>query len=107
MATGRCSSRIRASVSLLTRQARASKVRWQQAVARVILYRLAQRPLAPESPPAEVPPPPVQLPPIADSIYNFLMRSFTEAQQPTALPNPCAVPQISVSSSVDLASAYV
>jgi uncharacterized repeat protein (TIGR01451 family) len=49
----------------------------------------------------------VQLPPIVDGIYTFAMSSFTEAQQPPALPSPCAVPEISVSSSVDVASAQV
>ena len=48
--------------------------------------RLAER----RSAPVQVPPPPAQLPPVADGIYEFVMTAFTGAQQTRDDGDPCA-----------------
>ena len=55
----------------------------------------------------QVPPPPVQLPPVADSIYDFVMTAFTAAQQTPEEINPCALPEISMANSANPGTALV
>jgi uncharacterized repeat protein (TIGR01451 family) len=66
--------------------------------------REAERRTAPA--PAQVPSPPVQLPPVAEDIYNFVMAAITTAQQTPGEVNPCA-PEISMTSSVAPSAALV
>jgi hypothetical protein len=55
----------------------------------------------------QVPAPPVQLPPVTEGIYNFVMTAFIGAQQTTEEANPCALPEISMASSVAPSAALV
>jgi hypothetical protein len=64
--------------------------------------RLSNQPGAP----AQLPAPPVQLPPIADGIYNLVIGAFGQQVQPLpAAPDPCASPEIALSSTQDTITA--
>ncbi len=75
----------------------------QVVVLAVAIGHLEQR----EAAPVQVPPPPVQLPPVADGIYDFVMTAFTEAQQTPVEVDPCALPEISMASSANPGTALV
>jgi uncharacterized repeat protein (TIGR01451 family) len=80
----------------------------QQAVVLAVTIHHLQEHLAERrSAPVQAPPPPVQLPPVADSVYNFFMTAFTVAQTPAEQGNPCIPPDITVSSSVQPGAALV
>ena len=57
--------------------------------------------------PAEVPHPPVQLPPVADGIYDLVTTAVHAGQQPLVETDPCALPEISMTSSANPSTALV
>ena len=79
----------------------------QVAVDAVVISRLQQRLAERRSAPVQVLPPPAQLPPVADGIYEFVMTAFTGAQQTRDDGDPCAEAEISIASSVQPSAALV
>jgi uncharacterized repeat protein (TIGR01451 family) len=80
----------------------------QVAVDVIVIGELEQREAMRPSPPVPVPPPPVQLPPVADGIYNFVMTAFTGAQ--VTAPgevNSCVPAEISITGSAQPSAALV
>ncbi len=73
----------------------------------VTTSHLEQRESGQQPAPAQVPHPPVQLPPVADGIYDLVTTAFTGAQQPIVETDPCALPEISMTSSANPGTALV
>jgi uncharacterized repeat protein (TIGR01451 family) len=79
----------------------------QAVVLQITVFRLDQREASRRSAPGQVPPPPVQLPPVASDVYEFVMAAFSGSEQATDQGNPCAPPEISMTSSVAPGTAVV